>query len=85
MDVTRPILEASASGRAIWIVRCQQVHAGDDERVGGNLCGDTLYHASLDTSEYRERLEGLGYEVRQLVVEGWHNSTASAGTILVDT
>lgn len=35
------------------------------EAVGGNLCGDQLYHASLDTSEYRQRLESLGYTIRR--------------------
>ncbi len=33
------------------------------EAVGGDLFGDLLYHASLDTSEYAELLDGHGYDV----------------------
>ncbi len=35
----------------------------EGEEVGGNLFGDKLYHASLDTSEYAERLATHGYDV----------------------
>jgi hypothetical protein len=33
------------------------------EEISGNLFGDELFHASLDSREYRQRLEELGYEV----------------------
>ena len=35
----------------------------EGEEVGGDLFGDLLYHASLDTSEYAELLGRHGYEV----------------------
>jgi ubiquinone/menaquinone biosynthesis C-methylase UbiE len=35
----------------------------EGEEVGGDLFGDPLYHASLDTREYAELLERYGYEV----------------------
>jgi ubiquinone/menaquinone biosynthesis C-methylase UbiE len=35
----------------------------EGEGIGGDLFGDQLYHASLDTSEYRELLTAHGYRV----------------------
>ena len=35
----------------------------EGEEVGGDLFGDPLYHASLDTREYAERLDRNGYDV----------------------
>lgn len=35
----------------------------DGEAVGGDLFGDALYHASLDTSEYARLLDAHGYAV----------------------
>ena len=35
----------------------------EGEAVGGNLFGDLLYHASLDTAEYAQLLDGAGYDV----------------------
>ena len=35
----------------------------EGEEVGGDLFGDVLYHASLDTAEYLQLLEHHGYEV----------------------
>lgn len=32
-------------------------------RIGGNLFGDKLYHASLNTDEYRRLLDAHGYDV----------------------
>ena len=41
--------------------------SGDEESegAGGDMFGDQLYHGSLTTEEYRERLEGLGFAVVQ--------------------
>lgn len=33
------------------------------EQVGGDLFGDVLYHASLDSAEYADQLERHGFEV----------------------
>lgn len=33
----------------------------EEEAIGGNLFGDTLYHASLDTQEYARLLDDHGY------------------------
>lgn len=35
----------------------------------GDLFGDTLYHASLSTEEYRELLNTYGFEVVKMIVE----------------
>jgi len=35
----------------------------EGEAVGGDLCGEALYHASLDTDEYARLLDGAGYDV----------------------
>ncbi len=32
-------------------------------RIGGSLCGDRLYHASLNTEEYAQLLDRHGYDV----------------------
>ena len=37
------------------------VHEG--EAVGGDLFGDVLFHASLDSAEYERLLDGNGYDV----------------------
>ncbi len=35
----------------------------EGEAVGGDLFGDLLYHASLDTAEYAQLLDSVGYDV----------------------
>jgi ubiquinone/menaquinone biosynthesis C-methylase UbiE len=35
----------------------------EGEAVGGDLFGDLLYHASLDTAEYARQLDAHGYDV----------------------
>jgi ubiquinone/menaquinone biosynthesis C-methylase UbiE len=35
----------------------------EGEGIGGDLCGDRLYHASLDTEEYARLLDRHGYDV----------------------
>jgi ubiquinone/menaquinone biosynthesis C-methylase UbiE len=35
----------------------------EGEAVGGDLCGDQLYHGSLDTAEYARQLDRHGYDV----------------------
>lgn len=35
----------------------------EGEATGGNLCGDQLYHASLNTEEYAHLLDRHGYDV----------------------
>jgi hypothetical protein len=43
--------------------------SGTTEGVAmGSWQGEPLYHGSLDTAEYRERLEGNGFEVLDHVV-----------------
>jgi SAM-dependent methyltransferase len=37
--------------------------------IGGDLCGEPLYHGSLDTGEYARRLEEQGYDVVEHRVE----------------
>jgi trans-aconitate methyltransferase len=41
----------------------------EGEEVGGDLFGDVLYHASLDTAEYAALLRDHGYEVVRHQVE----------------
>ena len=35
----------------------------EGEAVGGDMFGDLLYHASLDTAEYTQRLNAVGYDI----------------------
>jgi ubiquinone/menaquinone biosynthesis C-methylase UbiE len=41
----------------------------EGEAVGGDLFGDPLYHASLDTAEYARLLRSVGYEIVSHSVE----------------
>lgn len=38
-------------------------YLNEGEAIGVDLCGDALYHASLDTQEYARLLDLHGYEV----------------------
>lgn len=42
--------------------------ATDEERLG-TLCGHALFHASLATAEYRDRLDAAGFVVRSHTIE----------------
>jgi ubiquinone/menaquinone biosynthesis C-methylase UbiE len=44
----------------------------EGEAVGGDMFGDLLYHASLDTAEYAHRLDGVGYDIVSHSVEDPH-------------
>ena len=41
----------------------------EGEAEGGDMFGDLLYHASLDTTEYAQLLNGVGYDVVDHSVE----------------
>ena len=44
----------------------------EGEAVGGDMFGDLLYHASLDTVEYAQILDRVGYDVVNHSVEDPH-------------
>ncbi len=44
----------------------------EGEAVGGDMFGDLLYHASLDSAEYARLLNGVGYDVVKHSVEDPH-------------
>jgi hypothetical protein len=44
----------------------------EGEAVGGDMFGDLLYHASLDTAEYAQIFSRVGYDVVKHSVEDPH-------------